>query len=512
MPKLTENNRKWWILAGMSASLSLVFIDQTAISVALPAMARDLNANNLILQWLINAYLVSLAAIIIFGGKLGDCFGHRRIFFIGIILFILASLSSAVAGTAWWVIISRVMQGIGGAFMIPATSVIVAKAFPDNERGRAIGIYVAIASIFLSLGPVLSGALVYYLSWRWIFWINLPISMVSMSLAFYAVPKDKIKLNPKRLDWPGFITSAIAISSLVSALMEGVSIGWTSPIILTLFSIALIFATLFILVEMKAEDPIIHLSLFRKRAFLSANLCLLFVQSAFTVIIFWALLLQNAMGYSVFETGFFYLPVTLPILFMAPFGGYLRDRFGPRLPGLIGTTLMAMGLFWVGIFASSKHYLALFPGFLLFGIGPPLVYASIMATSMMSASSEHRGMAMGITSGVRQLGSSIGVALIGSLLISIELHQIINYLTATTGHLAQLNPHQLMGLLSGTDSAKAALINLSSIEVNQVYYAVKSAFLVAFSWGMMAACVLVGFAFIASWYLPNAPLVPKEVK
>ncbi|MDE3401356.1 MFS transporter [Coxiella burnetii] len=168
MFKITEKNRKWWIFVAMSGALSVVFLDQTAISVILPPIQKDLGLSNVLLQWVINAYLLSLAALVIFGGKLGDVLGHKRTFLAGIIIFVLASISCAAAQTSYWLVTSRIIQGVGGAFMIPVTSVMMAHAFLESERGKVMGLYVAVASVFLSLGPLLSGLLAHYFNWRWV--------------------------------------------------------------------------------------------------------------------------------------------------------------------------------------------------------------------------------------------------------------------------------------------------------------------------------------------------------
>src|SRR3990167_5036376 len=215
MPNITQSNRKWWILIAMAAALSVVFLDQTAISVILPPIQKDLSTSRVMLQWVINAYLLSLAAIVIFGGKLGDVFGHKRTFLAGISLFFLSSISCAIAPSSIWLVVSRAIQGMGGAFMIPVTGVMLAHAFDESERGRAMGLYVAVASIFLSLGPVLSGLLSHYLSWRWIFWINVPMSLISIFLTIIAVPaRENHRESSKPLDWFGFIAFSIFIVAL----------------------------------------------------------------------------------------------------------------------------------------------------------------------------------------------------------------------------------------------------------------------------------------------------------
>jgi MFS family permease len=206
MFKFAEKNRKWWILLAMSSSLALVFIDQTALAVALPAIQRELNLSNSLTQWVINAYLLALSAIILFGGKIGDRLGHKRTFLAGVIVFISASILSALAESGAWLITARAIQGFGAAFMMPSTNALVTNAFPKQERGKALGIYIALATIFLALGPLLGGFLTQVFSWRAVFWINFPIALISIILAVSSVPtwQRLEKLNIDYLHFSGF--------------------------------------------------------------------------------------------------------------------------------------------------------------------------------------------------------------------------------------------------------------------------------------------------------------------
>jgi len=419
--KIKDHTRKWWIFIAMTAALSVVFLDQSAISVILPAVQNSFAMSNVMLQWVINAYLLTIAAIVVFAGKMGDVFGHKRIFLIGLCLFIIFSFACGASQSGVFLVISRAFQGIGGAFMIPVTGVMIAHAFPESERGKIMGLYIAAASVFLSVGPVISGTLVHYFNWRWVFWINLPISFFSLLLARIAVPaRENHKTSRKPLDWMGFISFTIFITSLTVALMEGTSLGFASTEIIFLFLTAIVFAILFIAIEKKAKDPIIDLSLFTRRTFLSSNLCLLLFTCAFSCSVFWAIFLQKVQGYSAVDTGLFYLPVTLPIMFMAPFGGRLRDKYGPRLPTICGLLLVIFGTFWIASTAFLGSYWAMFPGFLFYGLGPSLIYSSVMATTISSVPLAQMGMASGIANGIRQLGRVLGVAILGAVMVGAE--------------------------------------------------------------------------------------------
>ena len=245
MLKLAEKNRKWWILLAMSSSLALVFIDQTALAVALPAIQRELNLSNSLSQWVINAYLLALSAIILLGGKIGDRLGHKRAFLAGVIVFITASTLAALAESGAWLITARAIQGIGAAFMMPSTNALVTNAFPAQERGKALGIYIALATIFLALGPLLGGFLTQVFSWRAVFWINFPIALISIILAISSVPtwRRREKLN---IDYLGFFISVIFISGFVLGFMEAPNWGWTSLPIMGLFLLSIISLITFI--------------------------------------------------------------------------------------------------------------------------------------------------------------------------------------------------------------------------------------------------------------------------
>lgn len=416
---MTGENRKWWIFIAMTLALSAVFLDQTAISVILPSVQNSFDISSVMLQWVINAYLLTIAAVVTFAGKMGDVFGHKRIFLIGIFLFVIFSFTCGASQSGEFLVISRALQGMGGAFMIPVTGVMIAHAFPESERGKIMGMYIAVASVFLSLGPVISGLLVHYLNWRWVFWINLPISLTSILLTVIAVPASENRRGTRKpLDWLGFINFSIFITSLTIALMEGINLGWYSSEIIFLFLTAFIFAILFFIAEKKAQDPIIDLFLFKRQTFLAANLCILTFTCAFGASVFWAIFLQKVLGYSAIDTGLFYLPVTLPIMFMAPIGGKMRDKYGPRLPTVCGSIVAIIGMIWIAVSAFAGNYLIMFPGFLLFGLGPSLVYSAVMATTISSVPLVQMGMASGIANGIRQVGRVLGVALIGSIILN----------------------------------------------------------------------------------------------
>lgn len=502
MLKFSEKNRKWWILLAMSSALALVFIDQTALAVALPAIQRELNLTQSLTQWVVNAYLLALSAIILFGGKIGDRLGHKRAFLFGITVFMVSSVLCALAKSGHWLIIMRALQGIGGAFMTPSTNTLVTNAFPDKERGKALGIYVALAAIFLALGPLLGGVLTQAFSWRAVFWINFPIALISIYLAIFSVPgwQRTEKLN---IDWLGFFISVIFISGFVLGFMEGTNWGWTSPSIISLFVFSALSLYAFILWEKKARYPLVELDLFKNLTFSILFSVLLIIQAVGIIFVFWAIFLQNILHFTPLQAGGLLLPAVLPVMVMAPVGGYLRDKYGATLPMLCGASLVILSIIWIGIFSHHQTYPFLLPGFLGYGIGFPLMLSGIMVTVMNMIKVEQRGIASAIMNCSRQFGISIGLAVLGGLLGSINKWQLGSFLKHSTPPLSSLQEYQIDGLLVQSQRAMQAVSHLSQQKLQLLKTAASSAYTTAFSLTMFVAALFAMITLILILKIPR---------
>lgn len=510
MFSITDQNRKWWLLAAMTASLSLVFIDQTALSVALPPMQRELNVSNLTLQWIVNAYLLALAALVVFGGKLGDLVGHRRTFLAGITIFIISCLSCAMAHSGLSAIISRALQGVGGALMIPATGAILVRAFPDEERGKAIGMYVGIASLSLAAGPVLGGLLTQYLSWRWVFWLNLPPALIAIGLTLAAHPK--LDANQSlRIDWVGFGLFTAAISSLIFALMEAVNWGWSSPYIIGLFISSVVLIIIFIWQEKNHANPFIELSLFRNQPFLYSSVILIFIQTAAMGLIFWVIYLQDILRFTPSMSGVATLPIMLPLMFMAPLAGVLRDKYGPRLPMFYGCLFTALSIAWIGFIADKQNYAWIFPGFLLYGLAVPLVIGNCMTTALSSIQRHQHGLASGLLNGSRQLGNCLGLAVIASILIGLNHYYLGDFLHHAHGAIANLQAHQIDGLLAGAVTAMQTIAHFSAPDAAIIHTAAVNAYIAAFSHTMYLIALLVFACCLMTRNMPDKLPQTKKV-
>ncbi len=502
MLKFAEKNRKWWILLAMSSALALVFIDQTALAVALPAIQRELNLTNSLTQWVINAYLLALSAIILLGGKIGDRLGHKRAFLFGVIVFVVSSVLCALAESGSWLITMRALQGIGGAFMMPSTNALVTNAFPDKERGKALGIYVALAAVFLALGPLLGGFLTQVFSWRAVFWINFPIALTSIFLAISSVPgwKRSEKLN---IDWLGFFISILFISGFVLSFMEGPNWGWTSLRIISLLLFSSMSLCAFIMWENKISNPLVELDLFKNLTFSILFSVLLIIQAVGIVFVFWAIFLQNVLHYTPLKAGVLLLPAMLPIIIMAPIGGHLRDKYGPTMPMSWGCLLIILSLVWISIFSHNQSYAILFPGLLGFGIGMPLMLSGIMVTVMNMVKVEQRGIASAILNCARQFGTSIGLAVLAGLLGSLNKWQLSSFLKQSAAPFSSLQEYQIDGLLVQSDRAMQAVSHFSQHNLQLLKIAAAKAYTTAFSITMFVAALFAAITLMLVLKIPR---------
>ena len=445
MSLIKENHKKWWVSFAMSACLAIVYLDQTGVALTLEDLQRSLELSALAVQWVINAYLLTLAVFMLLGGRLADIFGHRKIFLIGMSIFLMSSIFCAIAETTWGIIISRAFQGLGGAMLIPTSIILVANSTTVNERGKMIGISISLGSIFLAFGPTIGGLLTQFWNWRLIFLINVPIGLLSILLTLLSVPKiNKKSCSSTTIDWLGFSSFAISIASLVVAFMQASDWGWNSPIIISLFVSFFAFFILFLLVDSRVSVPFVNLKLFRNTTFLSGNTILFLLQSChISSAVFWVLYLQNVLGYSAGKTGLFILPVTLPVIFCAQISGRLSDRYGPHLPIMIGMLIAMVGVIWVAYFATYYNYPLLFTGFLLYGLGAPLVIPAAMTSILSSVSQQDHGVASGIANSMRQIGGALGLSIIGAAITNVTYSRLNHFLSQTKTALHSLDITQL---------------------------------------------------------------------
>jgi len=451
---IPEEKRKWWILAAMSASVSMVFIDITVLPVALPTMSRQLHFSELGLQWIINAYTLTLTVLVLAGGRIAQMFGLKRIFSLGICLFALSSAMCGFGYTENWLIFSRVLQGASGALMVPATQAIISQSFPIKERGKAIGIFVSIGSIFLALGPLIGGYFTEYATWRYVFWINLPIAAIGVVLTQFTVPPFPSKKS--RFDFIGFFTSLAGISAIVIAIMQAQQWGWTSLLTLSLLGIGIVFLYFLIQIERSKESPLIDFNLFKIPMIVPSLTAVSLTQFILMITVFWTIFFQTISHFTPSEAGNLTFISCAPLLIAAPLAGICVDRFGPKIPVAIGFTLLCFSLIWFVFIAKDSSIHGLLPSLLCFGIGVPFVFTSSSVACLNAVPAEKRAITSGLLTLSRQFSATLGLAVFGTANMQWTNWRFTQFVKEQSSH-ENFDPARFDGLLSHNPNALNAL-------------------------------------------------------
>ena len=413
---ITDDNRKWWTLGAMCFALFMIMLDNTVVNVALPSIQRDLHASISGLEWTINGYTLSFAVLLATGGRLGDIFGRRRMFLLGVVIFALSSATAGLAASSTDLVISRVVQGVGAALMMPATLSIVTDAFPPSERGKAMGTWAGISALALAVGPVVGGFLTEHVSWRAIFYLNIPVAVAAILAALFAVRESRDTTVGREVDYAGVVVLTGALTALILALVEGNAWGWGSTEIVALLIGAVAGLAAFVAIELRVKVPMVEFRFFADRNFLGAVVVALIVSfSMLGVFFFLALYMQDILHYSPLEAGVRFLPSTLMIVGVAPVAGRLADRFGPRWLIAVGLLIVAASLYSFSGIAVDSTYLDLLPGFMLLGIGIALTMSPMTSAAMNAVAVEKAGIASGVLSMFRMVGGSLGVAVTGAI-------------------------------------------------------------------------------------------------
>ena len=405
--------KKWWVFFVTTSGTSLVFLDNTVMPVALPTIQTEMLFSPVGLVWVVNAYLLSLTALLLVGGRLSDLFGRRSLFMTGLALFGVGSVIAGFSDARWVLLLGRVVQGAGGALTIPATGALLISTFPEGERARAIGINTGISSIFLILGPAVGGFLTQYISWRSIFFLNIPLVIFGIIMSFLILKPGQRK--NETFHFSGAFTLFFGVLFLVVGLMQGNEWGWNSPYTWGSIAISPFFFALFFWISTHTKHPIIDFRFFHNRLFTVANIAMFITQIIIMVTVLWAIYFQEQLHYSPSQTGLLIFIAAFPVFMMAPLGGYIADRFGPRIPLLTGFSILTFALFWLLFTAETKSILIFLPGLLGFGCGLPMIMSPTVALALTQVDPEKLGAATGITTSTRQLASTTGIALMSAV-------------------------------------------------------------------------------------------------
>ncbi len=414
--RLERANHKWWTLAAMCFALFMIMLDNTVVNVALPSIQRSLKTTPENLEWTINAYFLSFAALILLGGKLGDRFGRKRIFLVGLVIFTLSSAACALSTSDAGLISARVVQGIGAALMNPLSLSIIVAAFPRHQVPTAIGIWAGISGLGLAIGPLLGGFLVEHVDWSAVFWINVPIGVLAAAATLWFVQESKDP-TARSFDIAGTVLVTGGLFALVWALIRTNSHSWRSGQTLGFLVVAAVLLVGFVVWEDRQSDPMIPLAFFRKRAFDVAVASVgLIGFSMFGIIYFLTLYLQNVRGYSAIESGLRTLPMTLMVILIAPVAGRLSARIGPRPLMSGGMLIMSLGLASLTrLSIDASYWTVIFPSFICVGAGIAMSMPTTTGVAMGSVDPARAGIASGVINSSRQVGGALGVAVLGSI-------------------------------------------------------------------------------------------------
>jgi EmrB/QacA subfamily drug resistance transporter len=409
-------NRKWWTLAAVSFGLFMIMLDNTVVNVALPSIQRDLGVGLSELEWIVAGYALTFGALMLIGGKVADAYGRRLIFVLGIAVFTLASLVCGFAETGDQLIAARIAQGVGAALMNPATLSIITATFPPRQRGSAIGIWVGVSALALAIGPLVGGLLAEHLNWSWIFFVNVPVGVLAIAASFLFIDESKDETH-ERLDLPGLATSGVGLFALTYALIEANTYGWTSGRIVGAFAVAVVALLAFVVLERTQRSPMLPLDLFRNGTYTGANVVVLLVALAmFGVFFFVSLYMQNILGYSAVQAGAAFLPMTILIILIAPIAGKLSDRIGSRLLMTGGMVLIAAQLVYFSQMGADATFWSLLPALIVGGAGMALTMTPGAAAATRSVPVEKAGVGSAVLNAFRQVGGSMGIALIGAIM------------------------------------------------------------------------------------------------
>ncbi|HKS28794.1 MAG TPA: MFS transporter [Pyrinomonadaceae bacterium] len=489
-----------WILTATILGSSMVFIDGTVVNVALPALQTHLNASVVDVQWVVEAYALFLAALLLAGGSLGDHFGRKRIYGIGVALFALASVWCGLAPGINQLILARAAQGIGGALLVPGSLAIISAAFREEERGRAIGTWSGFTAITSAVGPVLGGWLIENLSWRAIFFINVPLALIVLLLLFLYVPESHDEKQTGGLDWSGAVLATISLGAIVYGLIESSHLGFRHPVILGALTCGVITSILFLVLEARKRNPMLPLKLFRSRNFSGANLLTLFLYTALSgCLFFFPLNLIQVQNYTATAAGAALLPFVVLMFSLSRWSGGLVERYGAKIPLVVGPLIAALGfLLFMLPGVGGSYWTTFFPAVVVLGLGMAVSVAPLTTTVMSAVKENRAGVASGINNAVSRTAGLLAVAVLGVVM----LHAFNNYLDRrlTTINLAP-EARQTLDERRTKLAAAEPPENLDSELRETLKQVIDEAFVYGFRRVMAASIVLALMSALSAWVI-----------
>jgi EmrB/QacA subfamily drug resistance transporter len=501
--------RKWWTLIAVSVATFMLLLDITVVNTALPSIQEDLGASFTDLQWVVDAYTLSLAALVLTAGVLADRLGRRRVFAVGLGIFTIASLLAGLATDPTFLNLARALQGVGGAVMFAVSLALIAQEFnAGRERGTAMGVYGATIGVAVAVGPLVGGALTEWIGWESIFFLNVPIGIAAIAIT-YTKLRETRDPNASRIDWAGLVTFSTSLFLLVLGLLRGNDEGWGSPLIVSLLAGAAALMILFLAIETRVKEPMLPLHLFRKPAFTGVQLAALAVSSSmFALFLYLTLYLQGYLGHDPIEAGIRYLPVTVTNFFVAAATGALLSRVQARVLISTGLGITGLGLLLMGGVHATDDWTGLLAGFLLVGAGVGLINPAIADVAVSVVPKEQSGMASGINDTFRQVGIAIGIAAWGAIFLgrgAAKVQELAAGTPAATGS----RPRELVEAVS-SGHLDSALASVPPGARSGVADAARQGFLTGFNEILMLGGILAIAGAVAALWLVREQDIERE--
>ena len=445
-----------WVLAATILGSSMAFVDSTVVNVAVPALETTFNASLVDVQWVVESYGILLSALILAGGALGDSFGRRRMFLIGVGVFAAASTACGLASNVQQLIIARCIQGMGAALLVPGSLAIISASFDEDSRGRAIGTWSGFTAITSAFGPVLGGWLIQYASWRWAFLLNVPPAVAVVAISLRCVPESRGS-EARQIDLLGALLATVGLAGVITGFLESARLGWSHPLVLAGLFGGFCLLAAFLVVEAKVRSPMVPLGLFRSRAFLGANVLTLLLYGALGIFFFlFPMALIQGGGYSPTAAGSAMLPMIFVMFLLSRWSGGLVKRFGGKIPLLVGPLIVAAGFLLFAVVRTGESYwLTYFPASLVVGLGMAITVPPLTTVVMGSVDQQHAGTASGINNAVARVAGVLAIAVLGTVLVKTfdsrlergltELKlppSIVNEVRSREGELRRMEPPQ----------------------------------------------------------------------
>jgi EmrB/QacA subfamily drug resistance transporter len=477
MPTATGANRKWWVVIAMSGVMIILTLDFFGLTVALPAIGKDLDASTNTLLWTVNAYLLAFVSEMIVVGRLADIVGRRKICLIGITLFVIGSAACGFAPTDIFLIGARVLQGVGGGIIFATSVSIVNNAFPADERAKALGVWSGVGLAGSALGPFVAGLLTEYASWRWFFFLNVPIGIATALLTLRVVDESRDVTFSGGIDWRGAVLLVFGFAPLILALQQSAESGWTSPVVLVPIAIGVALLATFCVVELRAEgrQPLVEFGLFRDMRFAGASVVAFIGNWMFGAILFFlTLYLQNVLDLDAFEAGLVFLTFSIPLVVMSPVGARMVPRYGAQVLMAVGMALVGAGMLCFAFIDTSTGVPLVVVGLFVAGLGQGFAYNLSNTAGMEAMPDEKAGVASGVLQTARLMGIVVGLAISGSLFKLLENRRLFSLFQA--GALSSGEKGEVRGLVSGSDAAVQRLHDFTAVSQTRIESFVDQAF------------------------------------